>query len=424
MKTFDVCVVGGGASGCVCAILLAKQGKSVCVVDKFDKPAKKILATGNGHCNITNQNLSSEFYNQNIDHYLNRFDAHSAENLFKQFGLDIYADDQGRCYPLSSSAKTVQFVLINQLDKYNVTFFGETEVTNITNCNTWFVVDAKSISKTANNKDASANNISSTKKKAKGNDLLNTQSLGLQIKAKQVVLACGINKVAVDICGKLGLKVATILPSLCALKTSQSTKALEGLRLPNITAKICGTNICQTGEVLFKDNGLSGICIFNLSHYFAKNGAFLGKISLNLAKDYTKMQIVDMLTAKVNIFKNAHDLLCSVFDFALAKEILQKSNVPLTAPANKISAKQFGDIAQNIIDFKLDVVGSYPNNQVFCGGIVLDCLTNNLESKNCKNVFVCGELCDVNGICGGYNLQWAWTSASIVASAITNCAKK
>ena len=420
MNTFDVCVVGGGASGCVCAILLAKQGKSVCVVDKFDKPAKKILATGNGHCNITNQNLSGEFYNKNIDSYLSRFDAHSTTNLFKQFGLDIYADDQGRCYPVSNSAKTVQFVLINQLNKYNVTFFGETEVTNITKRNTSFLIDTKSVSKVADSKDMVANKICLAKSKS----VALAQGFGVQIKATQVVLACGINKTTMDICGKLGLDITAILPSLCALKTSQSTKNLDGLRLSNITAKICGTNVCQTGEVLFKDKGLSGICIFNLSHYFAKNGAFLGKISLNLAKNYTKKQIIDMLTAKVNIFKNAHDLLCSAFDFNLAKEILQKSNVPLILPANKITSKQFADIAQNIVDFKLDVVGSYPNNQVFCGGVKLDCLTNNLEAKNCNNLFVCGELCDVNGVCGGYNLQWAWTSASIVASAVTNCETK
>ena len=114
MQNYDVCIVGAGASGTLASILLAEKGQSVCILDKFEKPAKKLLITGNGRCNITNKNMDSSFYNQNIDSFLNRFDEQDTLALFQKFGLDIYFDEEGRAYPISNSDKTVQHVLINR----------------------------------------------------------------------------------------------------------------------------------------------------------------------------------------------------------------------------------------------------------------------------------------------------------------------
>ena len=103
MKTFDVIIIGGGASGCFVA-LNCPQEKSIAIIEKDDRLAKKLLVTGNGRCNITNLNCSSKFYNQNIDCFLSQFDCQNAISFFDNLGLKTYADEENRVYPVSNSA--------------------------------------------------------------------------------------------------------------------------------------------------------------------------------------------------------------------------------------------------------------------------------------------------------------------------------
>lgn len=386
MQNFDVCVIGAGASGALASILLAEKGLKVCIVDKFDKPAKKLLVTGNGRCNITNKNMSSSFYNQNIDDFLHVFDYQDTLKLFKKFGLEIYFDEEGRAYPISNSAKTVQHVLINQINKLKIDFFGETTVKDI-DCE---------------------------------NDKYLIKTDKLDILAKKVIMACGVNVFSQNILKKFDIKYNKILPSLVALKTKQNTKKLDGIRVSNVLvkAKIGDKEKIEIGEILFKEHGLSGICIFNISSIFAKNKRFEGKISVNLLKNYSKSQIFDLISSKVNIFENVQSLLESLFASQLSKEILTRSNIPLEKSSKSLSKQEIECLVENITDMKFDVVDCYDNNQVFSGGVDLFCLTQSLESKNQKDMYFCGELCDVDGVCGGYNLQWAWTSAFVVANNI------
>ena len=389
MQKFDVCVVGGGASGSVLAILLAQKNVNVCVVDKFDAPAKKLLVTGNGKCNITNKNMSSKFYNQNIDDFLNKFGYEQTIKTFASFGLDVYADEECRCYPASNSAKTVQFVLINQFKKYDIDYFAE-EVANIS-------FDRKQnayVVKTVNQK----------------------------IIADKIVLACGINNFSLDVCKKFDVDVVDCKPSLVALKTKQNTKALDGKRLSNVLVKAtCGDESrTEVGEVLFKSAGLSGICIFNLSAFFAKNKNFSGKIAINLLKNCQKDDIFGKIYEKVNIFATVQELLESMFVKEIALEILKQSGVEkneLSAMLNKIDIEK---IVDSITNLTFDVCGFYDNNQVVSGGVSLKQLSPNLESIKNRGMYFCGEICDIDGICGGYNLQWAWTSAFVVSQSILN----
>ena len=400
MQKFDVCVVGGGASGSLCSILLAKSGKKVALIDKFDSPAKKLLVTGNGRCNITNVNMNSSFFNQNIDQYLNRFSSKDTLEQFKTFGLDIYADSEGRCYPLSNSAKTVQFVLQNQMEKFGV-HFVLAEVTNV-------------------EKFANGYQVFYSNKK-----ITNNQECILEekISAEKLVFACGINEFSANQLKKFNIEYVEPTPSLVALKTKQNTKRLDGERLSNVLVRAMsidksGVQVLaeQYGEVLFKDQGLSGICIFNLSSNFAKNHSFVGKISINLLPNLKEDEIFENLKSKLSIFSNAHNLLKSLFSKELSFEILKRTNVLLDE--KYLSDKTLNDIVYVIQNFDFDVVGTYSNNQVLSGGVKLDALTSDLESPKNKNLYFCGEICDVDGICGGYNLQWAWTSANIVADSI------
>lgn len=386
MQEFDVCIIGAGASGTVCAIELAKQNKKVCLIDRFDLPAKKLLVTGNGRCNLTNKNMSSEFYNQNIDGYLNRFNQFDTIELFESYGLDTYFDEEGRCYPISNSAKTVQFLLINQTKKLGIDFVQDEAVDINFENETYSIL-------TEQNK---------------------------SIKSKAVVLACGINNFSKTVLQKFDIDTKKIVPSLVALKTVESTKKLSGQRVSNvcITANINGNTKTENGEILFKDNGVSGICVFNLSAFFAKNKEFLGKICINLLPKLQKTEIFENITKKMNIFEDMNDLLQSLFSKQLASEILNRADIK--NEYKNINKNDIQKIVDTITNFEFNINGYYDNNQVLSGGADLLCLTENLESKKQKNLFVCGELCDVDGICGGYNLQWAWTSAIIVAKKLAD----
>lgn len=386
MVNYDICVIGAGASGTLSSILLAEKGYKVCLLDKFEKPAKKLLVTGNGRCNITNKDMFSTFYNQNIDSFLNKFDYHDTVKLFKKIGLEIYFDEEGRAYPISNSAKTVQHVLINQIQKLNIDFFGEIEVQDVCFDNDKYLIKTDKFEIVANN----------------------------------VIFACGINEFSLSVLKKFDIKCNQVMPSLVALKTKQNTKKLDGIRVSNVIvkAKVGSQEKSEVGEILFKEQGLSGICIFNLSSLFAKNKHFEGEISINLLKNYTFSQIIDLLNKKVHIFKNAQSLLESMFASQLSKEILNRANIDFERSSKNLSKQDLEKIVDVIANFEFDVVGCYDNNQVLSGGVDLDALTKNLESKNQKGMYFCGELCDVDGVCGGYNLQWAWMSAFVVANDI------
>lgn len=382
---YDVCIIGGGASGTMTAIEIARQGKKVCVIDPNEKPAKKLLATGNGKCNLTNKNMSSDFYNQNVDKYLARFGHEETIKKFQEYGLDIYADEEGRCYPLSNFAKTVQFVLCEQIEKLGVKYICAK------------VLDIEKNSKY---------------------EIFATDNIKLI--ADHVIFACGITNQSVTWLENFGVLYEKICPSLVALKTKENTKALDGQRVSDVlvTAIIGEQTKTENGEILFKDHGLSGICIFNLSAFFAKNKAFYGKIYINLLPKWSKNQIIENLKQKMGIFKNAHKMLLTLFSKELSAEILKRANIKINT--EKLTNAEFERIVQVISCLEFEIIDSYSNNQVLSGGVKLDLLTNDLQSKKNNGMFFCGEICDVDGVCGGYNLQWAWTSANIVANYFKN----
>jgi len=385
MKNFDVCILGSGASGSLCAIELAKNGFSVCVVDANDFPAKKLLVTGNGRCNLTNKNMSSDFYNQNIDKYVDKFTSSDTLKLFNSFGLETYFDEEGRCYPISNSAKSVCFVIKNQFDKYRINFFGNQKVVNISKTCDTYIIETEQ----------------------------NT------FNASYLVFATGHNIDMLEITKKMGESTKNFIPSLVALKTKENTKKISGERLSNVKVWTNFENKTfeQNGEVLFKDNGISGICIFNLSSIFAEHG-FSGKLYIDLLPALSINQIKSILMKKAKIFDNVGNFMQGVFSKQICFEILKRVNLSLDVQTKKITDIQIDKIAYTIKNFEFNICGHYDNNQVCLGGVELDSLTQNLQSKINKNLYFCGEICDVSGVCGGYNLQWAFTSASLVAEDI------
>lgn len=372
MKKFQVVIIGSGASGSMLAIKLAQQNMSVAVIDENDIPAKKLLVTGNGKCNITNENLNSKFYNQNIDRFLKKFDVKKTKEFFSSIGVQIYADDENRCYPLSNSAKSVVVAIQNQFEKLNIAFFGKQKFLSFQRLTSGFMVKT---------------NID-------------------EFACEYLIFACR----TCENFDEYQVEVRPFCKSLVSLKTKQNTKILDGVRCQNVLVSVVDNGKIlkqQCGEVLFKDHGLSGICIFNLSSFFARKNDFTGKITINFLPNISKENLLKMIENNAKIYSK-NQILTSILHEKLEKYIL--SLFPKDFKSNELISKVQG--------LEFDVCDCYDNNQVFSGGVKLSSLTENLENKNIKNMFFVGEICDVDGECGGFNLQWAWTSASIVAETI------
>ena len=379
MKNYNVIIIGGGASGCMAAQNCRQ--KNVAIIDSNAKLAKKVLATGNGRCNLTNKFISSDFYNQNIDLFLSRFNQTETLKYFESLGLETYFDEEGRCYPISNSAKSVVDILTKNIDKQADLILGESVCDiKIQNDKSFLVFTDKN-----------------------------------EYSCKKLVIACGGNSL-LNIVKKLGVKTKEFSESLVSLNSPQ-IKDLAGLKVSNVLVKLTnnkGYSKSEKGEVLFKDGGVSGIVIFNLSALLARNANYEGQIEIDLLPDLPLNELISKLNKRKSLNVAVDKFFVGFFQNALANEIFKQAHQNTNINCSKLTDAQIKNLAQVIKGLEFGVNGASNNNQVYSGGVLLSELDGNLMSKNMPNLYFCGEVCDVDGVCGGFNLQWAWTSGKIV----------
>ena len=375
MKNYDVVIVGGGAGGLFCATAL-NQNLKVAIIEKEDRVGKKILATGNGRCNLTNLNVRNEFYNCNVEKYFEKFNNFDTLKYFEKLGLLTFADDAGRVYPISNTANSVLDVLrFNIQANKNIEIFLQTIISDIKKDKDYYKIT-----------------------------LSNNQT----ISTKNIIIATGGNSN-----NFFNEKFIPYKKSLCSLKTTHQNKGLNGVRVDNVcaTLNIGKQTIKEYGEILFKENAVSGIMIFNLSSYMARINNYEQTIVLDFLPNINEDDLVKILDERQNKILNNENILTGILHNALARNILEKCD---------FDTKNSKKIAKNIKNYEIFTKSPLDNNQVHSGGIDLDDLTNHLKSKKNNNIFYIGEVLNVDGLCGGYNLQWAWTSAKIVADYINN----
>lgn len=374
MKIYDIAIMGAGASGSMCALSI--KNKSVALIDTNYKVAKKILVTGNGRCNLTNIHTSSKHFNVNIDKYLAKFSVDATLDFFRSIGLEYYADDMGRVYPISNSAKSVMDIIdlniSNNVDKYL-----DSEVLDISHTKDYYTI-------------ATQNG---------------------DITCKNLVMAIGGGNNA--ILQKLGVKYREFTPSLVALKTN-STKSLNNIKVSNVkvTATLDNKSMTDYGEVLFKDSGLSGIVIFNLSTLYARANNYTGVISVDLLPNVEHSELIAKLHSRKKLNLVLSKFFTGFFQNQIAEEICRQAKIDTNKLSTKLSDSDIEILATTIKNLTFEVKGTYDNNQVSSGGVSLSDLGEHLEYS--PHLFFIGEVCDVDGECGGYNLQWAWTSGHIV----------
>lgn len=386
MKKFDIIIIGGGVSGLIAAI--AAKSKSVLILEASPRVGKKLLATGNGKCNLLNKNLSADYYNAPdfVTPVFTKYNEKSLENFYDNLGLALRFDSEGRGYPMSECAATVLDVLRRAVCEKGVETVTDCKVTRIEKKDC-FVLTA-----------ASGEYFADKVLFAAGSDA------GFGIDSLNILDGIAANRSFEAALSPLSTDTAPI-------------KGLNGVRVKCAASLISGGKHMRTeyGEVLFKSFGLSGIAVFNLSSYYVRAGTPENSyISLNLMEQpYEK--VLDTLTHKAEKFKTASELLSGNFHKMVNACILNYARVDA---GEKCVENNLKKISAAIVDYRIKITGVPDKSlaQVMCGGIKLDGINKNtLESKSVKGLYFSGEAVDIDGLSGGYNLMWAAASALTAA---------
>ncbi|NLI11846.1 NAD(P)/FAD-dependent oxidoreductase [Pelotomaculum propionicicum] len=401
-----VVVIGGGAAGLVAAIAARYKGADVTILEKNQRVGKKILATGNGRCNLTNVNLDiSCYHGKNPDFAraaLSRFDFKKTIDFFEDLGIAHKVEEAGKVFPVSNQASSVLDVLRYELEKTGVNVFCEATVKDI-------------------------------QRSRRGFDILLAD--GRKFKAGRVILAAGgkaapnlgSNGSGYALAQNLGHSIVEPFPALVQLKlAAKFLKQVQGVKFEGEAAIIFDNKTVQkaAGEILFTEYGASGPPILCLSR---KAGEYLQRgegvwLKLTLV---TEMEAADLEKFLNERFRRGpqKELDFSFVGFInkkLIPVVLKEAGVAdLKKPAGQVSAGERASIARILRDWRFAVKGttSWPAAQVTAGGVdVKDIYGQTMESRIVPGLYFAGEIVDIDGDCGGYNLQWAWSSGYVAGS--------
>ncbi len=390
MKATDILIIGGGASGLAAAIEAARTSpdKSVTVLEHLPKVGKKILATGNGRCNLGNLNAASHKYTNAAFALpvIEKYGTNSLIAFFESMGLYTRADSEGRLYPMSNAAASVLDALRFECEKLDVNIICEEKATQIKKSEIGFSVN--------------------------GN-----------ITAKKLIIATGGKSApsqgsdgsGYPLLKSLGHTLTPLAPSLVQIKTdTASIKSLKGVRAKaRLTLSASGSS---EGEILFTDYGVSGIAAMDLSRFIKQDKK--AEISLDLLPDFTQEEAKEIITriARHNPAVPADGMLGGIIHKAIGTAAIKAALGFLPKTAGEIKPKQAAIIAATLKDFRLSVTGtkSYNDAQVTRGGADVSEFDNGtMMSKKVNNLYACGEVLDVDGACGGFNLAWAFASGRL-----------
>ncbi len=380
VKHYDVAIIGGGASGCYLAALLADTDIRTALIESRDRLGRKLSATGNGQGNLTNVNVGADKYFCSDREWLADILC-GVEDVLSPFCGLFETDDKGRVYPCGRQASSLTDALRTKIGKSNnIDVYLSSEVTDLSE---GYVV---------------------------------TYSGG-QLTADKVVLAAGGKAAkqfgtdgrAYSLAEKFGHKTTALYPALVQLRTDTTyTKTLKGLRVDcNATAEAGKTLRTCRGDVIFTDYGLSGNAIFTLSSFVTdKAGAV---IRLEFLPDIPAHEIERDIRRKIGAGYERSEWLACTLPNVLGRAIMRRC-----------ASDDPREIARTVKDFRVECRGTlgFDYAQVTRGGIGIEGVSRNLESEYSRGLYFMGEILDVDGECGGYNLHWAFSCARRVFDAI------
>lgn len=374
-------------------ISAARCGGEVTIYERFDRMGKKVLATGNGRCNLSNVNADICNYHgknpQFLKDTLNSFWVTETLDLFRELGLLYKVEEEGKVYPYSNAAASVLDILRFELERLGVNVEYEFEVKTVKKTKDGFMIEGY------NNATAKADRV-------------------IVATGGKASPSLGSNGSGYPILEGFGHRLTKLNPSLVQIKLKNNPfKPLNGLKLYAVIS--VNDKIKNRGEVLFTDYGISGPAVFGVSGIIGKDSS--AKISLDLMSEYSKDEIVEILKHHRAIFGVVDELFCGVFVKRIGQVIIKNSvEYKLNQDINVLENRDLERIAETVKCFEVTTEGtmSWNNAQVTAGGIeVSDFDSVTMESKLTKGLYATGEVLDIDGDCGGYNLQWAWSSGYI-----------
>lgn len=426
---YRVVVAGGGASGLTAAIFAAENGARVTILEHKDRVGKKILMTGNGRCNLTNMGdvhgryHSSDAYSMDrIYDTLARFDAARTREFFERLGLYTREKRDGGVYPVSEQASIVLDVLRSACARLGVEIRTDCEVTAVRPART----GGGTVSVTQY-----AHADQEQHKPAKNRDRMPSKKE--EIRYDRLILATGGKAAAVSgsdgsgygLARRLGHSVVEPLPALVQLRCEGAFfKALSGVRAQaRIGLLIDGREAaCEEGELQLTDYGISGIPVFQLSG-LASRAVFGGKTCEAQINFISYIEDADSGIFDRSIMRNvvefsdktAEELLSGLVHKKVAAVVCKRNGIASGTTVGQVGADRIGDCIRLLADFRVRITApnSFENAQVCCGGVPLVEVSENFESNICSDIYLTGELLDCDGVCGGYNLQWAWATGAI-----------
>ncbi len=399
---YDVIVIGGGASGMIAAIEASKRGKKVLLIEQNSKLGNKIYATGNGRCNLANSYIdNNSFRGDNPDFYnqvISCFGYSNTLDYFKKLGLYTTTLNETYIYPASKQASSVVKSLTKMIDYLRIKVLLESTVNKVV------LEDDKYICTVNNNTYTSKNIIFSTG--------------GLSsLKATDKMMAYEWANV-------LGHSVIKPLPALVPLTAKEplNYNKVAGVRVSaNAKLYIEGTEVyCENGELQLTNTGLSGIMIFTMIRYAIK--ALDSNKKVDIVCDFSKngCKLEEVMDVANNCkYMSLIDLYEGFLDYKLAYEIIKKVGYTPESKAYKYNKNDFEKIDKLIHSMVIPIVGhqDFTKSQVTCGGVdTREINVDTMESKLHKGLYFTGEVLDVDGNCGGYNLMWAWATGYIAGN--------
>lgn len=402
----EVAIIGGGAAGIVAAIVASRNGAKVVIYERMNRIGKKILATGNGRCNLTNIGLGEN--NLNCIHgsnnkfaggILKQFTVKETIDFFEVLGIAHKIEEGGKVFPMSDQATSVLDVLRYELEKLGVEVICDIEIEQIKQ-------DAKKITL--------------------------VDKSGSRYKADKVIIATGgmsspnlgSNGSGYQLAKQLGHSVIKPFPALVQLKLEAPfLKSIKGIKFDGVASIILNNKLIrkEEGELLFTEYGISGPPVLQLSRKAveALQNKKQPKIVLDMLPKYSHSEVIELLNIRLS---HQYD---RPFDFSfnglinkkLIPIVLKAANIKdLSKQCSNVSNKEIEKVASILKEWEFDITGSqsWQSSQVTAGGVhVGEICEDTLQSKFVPNIYFAGELLDIDGDCGGFNLQWAWSSGYV-----------
>lgn len=400
MKKRHIIIVGGGASGLVAAISAAREGANVTIVEQKEKLGKKILSTGNGRCNLTNEYMNEDCFRGDdvpvVSKVLKQFGYQETISFFEELGV-ILKERHGYVYPITEQAGTILDVLCMEINHLGVYVRLGESVTSIQKSERSFAVNTT-------------------------RDTLHCDAVILATGGKAAPVL-GSDGSGYTLAKSFGHHLSPVVPGLVQLiGKGHFYKQVSGVRtLAKVSLYLNEKLICEdTGELQLTNFGISGIPVFQISRYAAKGLYEKQSVmaELDFLPNMSDKEYEAFLSKRIQVqgYKTAEEFLTGIFNKKLIGLLLKASRIDIDTATSDVTEEQLKKLLYVSKHFRIEIqdTNGFEQAQVCAGGVCTSEIhAHTMESIYTNGLYLTGELLDIDGMCGGYNLQWAWSTGYI-----------